>query len=131
MSLIGIIHGTPGNYGISFPDLPGCISAGGTMDAVLAAGAEAVAFHVAGMDGDVIPVPRALDTLKADPTFAEDFAEAVLVAAVPFTPPGKAVRVNITLDEHLLAAVDRAAEAVGSSRSGFLADAARARLGVR
>ena len=133
MSVIGIIHGSPGAYGISFPDLPGCISAGDTLDGVLAASAEAVAFHVAGMaeDGDAIPVPRQLDALKADPRFADDFADAVLVAAVPFAPPGKAVRVNITLDEHLLAAVDRAAEAIGSSRSGFLADAARARLGVR
>ena len=38
--------------------------------------------------------------------------------------PGKAVRLNITLDEGLVAAIDRVAE----NRSGFLAEAAREHL---
>jgi predicted DNA binding CopG/RHH family protein len=72
-----------------------------------------------------LPVPRSLDGIKADPEFADDFATAALVAVVDFEPPSKSVRVNITLDEHLLAAVDRAAAARQSTRSGLLAEAAR------
>jgi hypothetical protein len=41
--------------------------------------------------------------------------------------PGKAVRVQITMDEGLVAAIDR----VAGNRSGFLADAARAALAAR
>jgi len=44
---------------------------------------------------------------------------------VPALIPGKAVRVNITIDEALLEQIDRAAAAGGSNRSAFLADAAR------
>ena len=47
---------------------------------------------------------------------------------VPFDLPARAVRVNISIDEHLLDAIDRAAEAAGLSRSAFLAAAARQRL---
>ena len=42
--------------------------------------------------------------------------------------PGKTVRVNITLDEGMLGRIDRAAAAIGESRSGFLVSAARSRL---
>jgi hypothetical protein len=41
--------------------------------------------------------------------------------------PGKAVRLNITMDEGLVAAIDK----VASNRSSFLADAAREALAKR
>ena len=46
-----------GSWGIFFPDFPGCVSAGDSSDEAMALGAEALAFHVEGMqeDGDVIP----------------------------------------------------------------------------
>jgi hypothetical protein len=51
-----------------------------------------------------------------------------MIALVPYAPPARAARINITLDESLLGRVDRAAEAVGETRSGYLAGAARRRL---
>jgi predicted RNase H-like HicB family nuclease len=130
--VIALIHEEAGSFGISFPDFPGCVSTADTLDEAVQRGAQALAFHIEGMIGDseTIPQPRSLAMLKADPDFAEDFADAV-VAAVPIEPPGKAVRVNITLDEHLLQAVDRAAAAIGATRSGYLAEAAKVKLGVR
>ena len=74
-----------------------------------------------------LPMLRSLDELQADPAYVEDSSGAALVM-VPFDLPGRAVRVNISIDEHLLDAVDRAAEAAGLSRSAFLAEAARQRL---
>ena len=132
-SIVALIHGEPGNYGISFPDVPGCISAGASLDEVLANGAEALAFHLEGMaeDGDEAPVPRTLDAIKADPDFAFELSEPYVVALVSYEPPSRAIRINVTMDERLVSAIDRAAKREGGSRSGFLANAAREKLGLR
>jgi predicted RNase H-like HicB family nuclease len=124
-----LIHEEDGVFGISFPDFPGCVSTGKTEDEVLRKGSEALAFHVAGMveDGDALPIPRNLAELRADRTFRGD-AKGAVVALVPFDLPARAVRLNISMDETLLQAVDRAASADGQSRSAFLAEAARRRL---
>jgi metal-responsive CopG/Arc/MetJ family transcriptional regulator len=50
---------------------------------------------------------------------------------VPYEPPSRSIRINVTMDERLVAAIDRAAKREGGSRSGFLANAARQRLGLR
>lgn len=48
-----------GGYGISFPDLPGCISFGENLAQAQKMAAEAASLHVYGMecDGEAIPVP--------------------------------------------------------------------------
>lgn len=124
-----LIHEEDGVFGISFPDFPGCVSTGRTEEEALRKGTEALAFHVAGMveDGDPLPLVRNLVELRADRTFNED-AEGAVLALVPFESPGRAVRLNISMDESLLEAVDRAASAAGQSRSAFLAEAVRQRL---
>ncbi|HEX4311158.1 MAG TPA: type II toxin-antitoxin system HicB family antitoxin [Acidobacteriaceae bacterium] len=45
------------DYGVSFPDFPGCITAGATLEAARRMAAEALSFHIAGMkeDGERIP----------------------------------------------------------------------------
>jgi predicted RNase H-like HicB family nuclease len=55
--------------GVSFPDFPGCITAGSSLEEARRMAAEALAFHVAGMreDGDAIPEPSTLDDLRGDP----------------------------------------------------------------
>jgi len=124
-----LIHEENGSFGISFPDFPGAVTAGDSEEDVIRRGTTLLTFHVSGMveDGDALPMLRSLSELKADPTFVEGSSGAV-VALVPFELPTRAVRINISIDENLLASVDRTAEAKGQSRSAFLADAARARL---
>lgn len=124
-----LIHEEDGVFGISFPDFPGCISTGRTEEEVLRKGTEALAFHVAGMveDGEPLPLARNLVELRADADFVGN-AEGAILALVPFDTPGRAVRLNISMDETLLEAVDRAASAAGQSRSAFLAEAVRRRL---
>lgn len=114
-----------GSYGVVFPDFPGCASAGDTFEDAVREASEALAFHVQGMreDGDAIPSPRALEEIGA----GEDWYDLAgsIVALVPLLPPpAKAVRVNVTLDERLLAEID----AVAKNRSAFLAEAARRAL---
>ena len=67
---VALVHKDEGtSYGVSFPDVPGCISTGDTLDEALAKAAEALAGHLALMrvDGDIIPVARSPEAIKHDP----------------------------------------------------------------
>ena len=128
MQAIALIHEEDGIFGVSFPDFPGATTVARSADEAVAKAAEMLAFHVEGLadDGEV-PAPRTLSELRKDPQFKED-AKGAVVAFVPYSPPGKTVRVNMTFDEELLARIDRAAGALGETRSGFVAAAARVRM---
>src|SRR5690349_14455405 len=123
-SYIGLIHKDAGSeFGVSFPDFPGCISAGATLDEARANAEEALAFHVEGMveDGEAIPEPSPLEEIMAH----ADARDGVAVLIPLREQGGRTVRVNITLPEATLAEIDRFAEAHGYTRSGFLAQAAK------
>ena len=113
-------------FGISFPDFPGCISAGDTVDEAILKGAEALAFHVEGMlsDGEAIPAPRDLSTIQADDSIAEWRAGAAFAYVPLVLDRGSPRRVNISLDPGLLSALDEAAKTRGMTRSAFIASAA-------
>jgi predicted RNase H-like HicB family nuclease len=87
---IALVHKDEGtSYGVSSPDVPGCISAGDTFEDAVALAAEALAFHFAGMreDGDPIPAPRSLEELKRDPAFVEDAVGAIVTMVSPQRMP--------------------------------------------
>ena len=107
------------DFGVSFPDLPGCVTAGRTLDEALAAAHEALALHLEGLAED-----GTLETAMAKR--ANRDAVAALVPAPVIK--ARAVRVNVTLPEDLLNAIDSTAGPGG--RSGFLAAAARDKLGA-
>ena len=124
---IALIHKDPAtDYGVSFPDLPGCISAGSTLDEARAMAAEALGLHLDGMaeDGEAIPDPSTLEAIMAD----AGNRDGVAVLVDPPKAAVKSVRLNITLPDDLLEQIDRQAAASGMSRSGFLARAARDKL---
>jgi predicted RNase H-like HicB family nuclease len=78
---IALIHKDAGtSYGVSFPDVPGCISAGDTFEEAIANAAEALVGHFALMraDGDAIPAPRSFEQLKQDREFVDDAADAII-----------------------------------------------------
>jgi len=104
------------SYGIWFADFPGCISAADTISEAIEGASEALALHTAGMiaDGDPLPAPSA-------PRLEEG---SVAVAMIGVTLPGRKKRVNVMIDEGLLAAID----AVSANRSQFLEKAARKEL---
>ncbi len=83
---IALVHKDEGtSYGVSFPDVPGCISAGDTLEEAVENAAEALAGHFAAMraDGEAIPEPRDYEQLRRDAEFVEDSADAVLVMVAP------------------------------------------------
>ncbi len=112
---------TDSDFGVDFPDFPGCITAGETLEDARRMAAEALQLHIEGMieDGDPIPAPSGLEEIMADPNHRDGVA--VLIDAVIRRP---AVRVNVSLPPDLLEAIDR----VSQNRSRFLADAARQKL---
>jgi predicted RNase H-like HicB family nuclease len=112
------------DFGVSFPDFPGCISAGETLEEAVLGAQEALAGHVALMiaDGDALPKATPLEDLSQ-----EKEASTVAITLIPVVLPGRARRVNVTLDEALLEEIDQ----ISNNRSGFLAEAARAELARR
>jgi len=90
---IALVHKDEGtSYGVSFPDVPGCISAGDTFEEAVANAAEALAGHLALMksDGDPLPVPRTFEELKRDPEFVDDSADAIVTIVTPQQLPAEA-----------------------------------------
>lgn len=131
MRYVAFIHKDPDScFGVSFPDFPGCISAGDTLDEAVANGTEALAGHIKWMeaDGDPVPPPRSLDQIRSDDSLAEDREDAVLVAIPLVRDLGSTTRINVSLDLGLLEAIDSEARQRGQTRSAFLASAARREL---
>ncbi len=112
-------------FGVTFPDFPGCVSAGKTLEEALAGAVEALQGHVNLMieDGDALPNPSDPQSVPRDNEINE-----VTRAMVPVIVPGESERVNVLFDRGLLAEIDAAAEAEGLNRSTFLAQAARTRV---
>jgi len=112
------------DYGVTVPDLPGCFSAGGTLDEALAMAREAIELHLEGLieEGMPIPEPTSMEAHRDNPDYADGIWAAVTVDESNLRV--HANRVNITLPQRVLDAVDRFAKAQGQTRSGLLARAA-------
>lgn len=85
---VAIVEDEPGRaVGIWFPDLPGCFSAGDSVEEAMANARDAVALwaDLLAEDGKVMPDPRSVSEIKADPDAAEDVS-AYLLALIPFAP---------------------------------------------
>jgi len=120
---IGLMYKDPdSDFSVCFPDFPGCVTAGTTLEDAWHMAAEALAFHIDGMrsGGEPIPEPSTADEIKADP---ENDGALLFLVEVP-DPPGRSQRINVTLPEDLIAAIDRTTK----NRSRFLAEAGRERL---
>ena len=124
-----VLHSDDGiRFGVTVPDLPGCFSAGDTFDEALDSVLEAIDLHLEGLteDGADIPVPPPVAEHRQNPDFAGGVWAVVEVNVSRFE--GRAEKINITLPRRLLARIDRYAKEHGETRSGFLADAARAAM---
>lgn len=115
-------------FGVVVPDLPGCFSAGDTLDEAIDNAKEAIDFYCETVieDGGDLPVPSSLSVHQANPEYAGWIWAVVEVPVERYFGPAE--KINITLPRLLLARIDAYARAHGATRSGFLADAARAAL---
>src|ERR1700737_2410047 len=121
---IGLIHkDADSDFGVSFPDFPGVVTAGTNLDDARAMAEEALTLHIEGLaeDGEAIPEPSALEEVMSDP----DNRTGVAILVSIKTAQSKAIRVNVTLPGDVLEQIDRYAEAHGLTRSGLLTQAAK------
>jgi predicted RNase H-like HicB family nuclease len=111
---IGLLRKDPdSDFGVDFPDFPGCITAGSTLEETRRMAEEALEAHIecARDLGQIIPEPSSLDVIMADPENAEAIPFPV---AVP-DRDGTGVEVNLTITEADLRTIDAFAKKQGKS----------------
>jgi predicted RNase H-like HicB family nuclease len=104
-SFIGLIHkDADSDFGVSFPDFPGVVTAGTTLDDARGMAEEALALHIEGLteDGEAIPEPSSLEEVMSD----RDNRSGVAILVSVKTEQPKAVRVNVTLPGDVLEQID-------------------------
>src|SRR5271168_3543955 len=112
MEYIAYLHkDSKSDFGVSFPDFPGCVTAGKTLEQARRMAGEALALHITGMieAGEAVPDPSGLDALENDPNMKG--AVAVLISVQP--APEKTVRINVTARESQVEAIDWLARKAG------------------
>jgi predicted RNase H-like HicB family nuclease len=108
-------------FGVVVPDLPGCFSAGDTLDEAFAGAEEAAAAWIdAALDaGEAIPAPSSLEALQRNPDYAGWTFAIITLDSALFDDTIE--RVNISLPRRVLMRLDALARSAGESRSGFIA----------
>lgn len=118
------IHKDPkSDYGVTFPDLPGCFSAGSTIEEALDMAHEAAECHIEGLllDAEPLPAVQNIESHLNNPEYKNCTWAIVEVDISKLSLKSK--RVNITMPEMLLNSVDQYAKKHGETRSGLLAQA--------
>ena len=124
MEYIAYLHkDRKSDFGVSFPDFPGCVTAGKTLDEARSMAVEALSLHIEGMmeDGEPIPEASTLDALADDPVMKGAVAFLVSVDVGE-----KAARFNITARKSQMAEIDRRAKKAGMTRSAYMVTSALA-----
>lgn len=114
---LAVIHQDGNNFGASFPDFPGCVAAGDTLEDVMKDAKEALEFHLEGLleDGATIPEPSDLSDIQK-----HEFAKDGVVVPIVIRQPGKTVRINLTVRDTELAEIDELARQHKMNRSEFM-----------
>lgn len=113
-----------GGFGVSFPDLPGCVSFGEDLDDAVRQAHEALSLHLEGMaeDGEALPDAGHM----GDQMVAPGVPMNVVWAAITVEAPDGGERVNVYLPRSLLDRIDRFSAETGlKGRSVFFGLAAR------
>jgi predicted RNase H-like HicB family nuclease len=129
MRFILALHTDDGvRYSTTVPDLPGCFSAGDSLDEAIENAREAIELHCEGLaesDQD-IPKPKPITQHRDDPLLSDAVWAVVDVEIEKYL--SRSVRLNISLPEGLVRRIDQYAASQRLSRSGFLAKAADAAI---
>lgn len=126
---IAIHHDDGSDYGVTVVDIPGCFSAGKTVDDAIRNAHEAIEGHleILAEDGELAPEAQAIDTHFTNPNYEGAIWAYVDVDVSPYL--GKSEKVNVTLPALLIAQIDDAVKAgAGKNRSAFLAESAINRI---
>ena len=122
---------TDSAFGVWFPDVEGCFSAGETLEEAVANASAALRQHVEALvsAGQPLSKARAVDAVLRDRDVKASLKTGAVLFAVPLlADAGRTVRINISLDKALVDQIDDAASARGLTRSAFIAQAAREKI---
>lgn len=110
-----LIDGEKGAYGVSFPDLPGIVAMGNTIDEALINAEEALRDYVieTEMDGDAIEQPCELDEVLVEPG-------QVLTAVPLIRQSGRSVRIHMAINEGVAVFIDSEANRRGMTRTAYV-----------
>lgn len=104
-------------FGVVVPDLPGCFSAGDTLDEAFENAKEAISLWI---ESEIsIPQPSDLEKIAKIPDFKGWYLG--LVEVDMSSVPDKTERINICLPARVLRRLDKQANIAGESRSGYVA----------
>lgn len=112
------------DYGVTFPDLPGCFSAGDTIEEAIINAQEAAECHIEGilLDSEPVPVVKTdIEKHKENSDYKDGVWALVDVDLSKLSLKSK--RVNITIPERILNSIDYYAKKHGETRSGLLTQA--------
>ena len=111
------------DYGVTFPDVPGCFSAGSTIEEAISMAQEAAECHIEGLllDSEPIPVSTSIEQHQNNQDYQEALWALIEIDITKLSSRSK--RVNISIPERLLNSVDHFAKNHGETRSGLLAQA--------
>jgi predicted RNase H-like HicB family nuclease len=110
------------DFGVTVPDLPGCFSAGGSVEEAIENAREAILCHAEGMilDNETVPLPSEIvDLSNFNPEVGSALIAYVDVDIEAIKGPAK--RINITVRQANLEIIDIRAKSRGMNRSEYLA----------
>ena len=119
-----IVEQGSGGFYVSFPDVPGCVSHGTTLEELAANAEAALALHLAesAEDGRDLPVPSALGDTPVDPAGAADHMRCAMGATYDrrFALPPPCVEPEVGSVAQRIGSALAAAETRHRARSGLI-----------
>ena len=122
---LGIAEHLPENWSISFPAFPGTVTTGRDFVELMTNARDALASVVAAMEEDGEPIPESSDASPEEPTYNPAHYHDPRIVLLSVEVGGRSVRINVTMDEGLVARLDSLADRAHASRSALLARGAR------
>ena len=119
-----VLHKDKGSvYGVTVPDLPGCFSAGDTIDEALENARAAIYTHLELLADyeEGLPELHGIDVHQSNSDYADGIFAVVEVDVDDIIGPAE--RINLTVPRRALAKIDAAARKLGDSRSGLMTKA--------
>ena len=109
-----LIDGESGAYGVTFPDLPGIVAMGASMDEAMINAEEALRDYAleAERDDAIVP-PSAIESVKPP-------SGSALVAIPLIRLSGRRVRANLTLDEGVAEFINSEARRRRMTRTAYV-----------
>ncbi len=110
-----LIDGSKGAFGVSFPDLPGIVAMGASIDEALLNAEEALRDYAieTESDGETIEQPSALEQVVVEPG-------EVLTVVPLIRPSGRSVRVHMAIDDGIAHFIDSEANRRGMTRTAYV-----------